>query len=67
MDAWAVQKGRKHYEGGFRDGVVDGQGTQFCETSKHEQPYYTGGWKAGKPHGEGQAFFENGLTQYQGR
>lgn len=61
---WWAQEGKKHYSGGFAEGVLEGQGTQFYEGGT--QAMYSGAWKGGQPHGQGTYYDHDGRLVYEG-
>ena len=53
----------KKYEGVWKDGKPNGQGTKYYENGKK---YYEGEWKNNLCHGFGTIYYENGNKKYEG-
>ena len=56
------EKGRKIYEGEWKNGVMDGEGSFFIK----ERLSYKGEWKKGRKNGKGILFYKNGEKEYDG-
>ena len=53
----------KEYEGDLKNGIKEGQGTEYYKNNKKR---YEGSFKNGKHHGKGKEFYENGILKYEG-